>query len=287
MSRNTQLNTPSGQTKACIYAYTAQTRSPDVKTQIEACRAVAAASGLTVVKTEIDGGRGPRDGLARVLQAAESDVFDTLIVKTLDRISRKTEDLWPVLVRLHMHKINLVAVDSGVIDLEKAGFEMTDHRPMVAKRVHAYVAPNDGADDSCSEADALAELQLEVREQGGVISSITSDWANSIEDGRDGLSDALQIAAQGGFDVLVVHNFGSMGYSLGLAVDFWRAFDKANVAVWSVESGLLCRNTVGLIEDVCEPFLVDSARWGGSRRHQQIVARRVALVEVGGRDGAF
>lgn len=262
MSRNTQLNIPSEQTKACIYAYTAQTRSPDVKTQIEACRAIAEASGLTIVKTEIDGGRGPRDGLARVLRNAGEGVFDTVVVGSLDRFSRKPVDLWPVLVRLHMHKINLVTVDAGVIDLENAGFEMTDHRPMVAKRVHAYVAPGDSVDGSCTEAAAVAELEVEVREQGGVISSITSDWGIPIGGGRDGLSDALQIAAKGGFDVLVVQNFGSMGHTLSQAIDFWRAFYKANVVVWSVEDGLLCRNTVGLIEAVCEPFLVDTARWG-------------------------
>lgn len=156
MSRNTQLNTPSEQTKACIYAYTAQTRSPDVKTQIEACRAIAEASGLTILKTEIDGGRGPRDGLARVLRNAGEGVFDTV-----------------------------------VIDLENAGFEMTDHRPMVAKRVHAYVAPGDSVDGSCTEAAAVAELEVEVREQGGVISSITSDWGIPIGGGRDGLSLSL------------------------------------------------------------------------------------------------
>nr|WP_315054419.1 recombinase family protein [uncultured Brevundimonas sp.] len=102
MSRNEQLNPLMEQTKACIYVHTAQTRSQDVKAQIEACRAVADASGLTVVKTEIDGGRGPRDGLARVLQDAESGLFDTLIVMTIGRISREAVELLPVLVRLRI-----------------------------------------------------------------------------------------------------------------------------------------------------------------------------------------
>ncbi|QBQ49552.1 recombinase family protein [Brevundimonas naejangsanensis] len=117
--------------RACIYAYTAQTCSPEVDKQVLACRAVALANDFAIEKTEIDGGRsGPnmigRDGLARVLQAAEAGEFDTLIIKSLDRLGRDANVSASILVRLQMYRIQLVTADAGVISLEDAAVRMVE-----------------------------------------------------------------------------------------------------------------------------------------------------------------
>jgi len=117
--------------RAYIYAYTAQIRSPDVEKQVLACRAVAVANDLLIVKTEIDGGRcGPnmvgRDGLARVLKAAEAGEFDALIIKRVDRLGRVSSEVVSLLVRLNMHGIQLLTADSGAISLEEAAVGMVE-----------------------------------------------------------------------------------------------------------------------------------------------------------------
>lgn len=117
--------------RAYIYAYTAQIRSPDVEKQVRACRAVAVANDLLIVKTEIDSGRcGPnmvgRDGLARVLRAAEAGEFDTLIIKSIDRLGRVSSEVVSLLVRLNMYRIQLLTADSGLISLEEATVGMVE-----------------------------------------------------------------------------------------------------------------------------------------------------------------
>lgn len=117
--------------RAYIYAYTAQIRSLDVEKQVLACRAVAVANDLLIVKTEIDGGRcGPnmvgRDGLARVLKAAEAGEFDALIIKRVDRLGRVSSEVVSLLVRLNMHGIQLLTADSGAISLEEAAVGMVE-----------------------------------------------------------------------------------------------------------------------------------------------------------------
>lgn len=85
------------QKRAYVYVDTAQTRSPDVTKQVFACRAVAGARGLVIVKTEIDGGRcGPneagRDGRARLLEATEAARYWTLASLITDLGHQGDED---------------------------------------------------------------------------------------------------------------------------------------------------------------------------------------------------
>lgn len=117
--------------RAYIYAYTAQTRSPDVDKQVLACRAVALANDLAIVKTEIDGGRSGqnmsgRDGLARVLKAAEAGEFDTLIIESVDRFGGDANVSASILVRLQMYRIQLVTADGGVVSLEETAVSMVE-----------------------------------------------------------------------------------------------------------------------------------------------------------------
>jgi DNA invertase Pin-like site-specific DNA recombinase len=106
--------------RAYVYVYTAQIRSPDVKEQVLACRAVAGALGLVIVKTEIDGGRcGPneagRDGRARLLEAAEAGKYDTLIIQNCDRLSRNRCDAAGVMAQLAANGIEILTVDNGLV----------------------------------------------------------------------------------------------------------------------------------------------------------------------------
>lgn len=117
--------------RAYIYAYTVQTRSPDVDKQVLACRAVALANDLAIVKTEIDGGRSGqnmigRDGLARVLKAAEAGEFDTLIIKSIDRFGGDANVSASILVRLQMYRIQLLTADGGVVSLEETAVRMVE-----------------------------------------------------------------------------------------------------------------------------------------------------------------
>lgn len=117
--------------RAYIYVYTAQTRSPDVDKQVLACRAVALAGDLAIVKTEIDGGRSGqnmigRDGLARVLKAAEAGEFETLIIESVDRFGGDAHVSASILVRLQMYRIHLVTAAGGVVNLEETAVRMVD-----------------------------------------------------------------------------------------------------------------------------------------------------------------
>lgn len=108
------------QKRAYVYVYTAQTRSPDVKKQVLACRAVAGAHELVIMKTEIDGGRcGPneagRDGRARLLEAAEAGKFDTLIIQNCDRLSRNLCDAVSVMAQLAAYGVEILTVDNGMV----------------------------------------------------------------------------------------------------------------------------------------------------------------------------
>ncbi|MNU80286.1 hypothetical protein D3C71_699140 [compost metagenome] len=106
--------------RAYVYVYTAQTRSPNVKKQVLACRAVAGAHELVIVKTEIDGGRcglneAGRDGRARLLEAAEAGKFDTLIIQNCDRLSRNLRDAASVMAQLAAYGIEILTVDNGMV----------------------------------------------------------------------------------------------------------------------------------------------------------------------------
>lgn len=109
--------------RACIYVYTAQVRSADVARQVKACRQAAEHQGLSLHKTEIDGGRcgrglAGRDGLVRVLEGAASGEFGTLIVKSIDRFSHDVIDVMAVLAQLKRCRINLLTVDGGRVDID-------------------------------------------------------------------------------------------------------------------------------------------------------------------------
>lgn len=123
MRTNPKTDCPSKEKKACIYVYTAQVRSSDVKRDIEACRKLAEERGFIIVKTEIDGGRGVRDGLKRVLRGAKAGDFGSLIIRGLGRFGRHASDIIAVLVQLKMYKVNLLTTEGGATDLESAGFD--------------------------------------------------------------------------------------------------------------------------------------------------------------------
>ncbi|MNE87935.1 hypothetical protein D3C80_1851830 [compost metagenome] len=75
-----------------------------------------------------------RDGLARVLKAAEAGEFDTLIIKSIDRLGRDLNEVVSLLVRLHMYRIQLLTADGGVVSLEETAVGMVECAVVLQKR---------------------------------------------------------------------------------------------------------------------------------------------------------
>ncbi len=114
--------------RAAIYARfsTELQRDRSIEDQVALCRQHAHAQGLSVVATYEDRARSGasifgRDGLERMLAAADARAFDCIVVEALDRLSRDMADLAGIHRRLNFLGIELRAVHDGVADTVTVG----------------------------------------------------------------------------------------------------------------------------------------------------------------------
>lgn len=109
--------------RAVIYARfsTELQHERSIADQVELCRAHAHRDGLIVVAVHEDRARSGasllgRPGLATLMQAAEAQAFDVVVVEALDRLSRDIADLAGLHRRLQFLGIEIRAVHDGVAD---------------------------------------------------------------------------------------------------------------------------------------------------------------------------
>lgn len=117
---------PSG-TPVAIYVRTATTTTATAtNNQIQACRQFAQALDWVEVGAYIDAACSgstvtDRDGLSRMVSAAERGEFSVLLVAQLDRISRNPGALYRTVEDLHAFGVQVCTVDRGMIaDIELA-----------------------------------------------------------------------------------------------------------------------------------------------------------------------
>lgn len=94
--------------------------------QVELCRAYAKREGLSVVATFDDRARSGasligRDGIIRMMTAALDRQFETVIVESLDRLSRDQEDLAGLWKRLSFAGVDVRTVHEGRADAIQIG----------------------------------------------------------------------------------------------------------------------------------------------------------------------
>lgn len=109
--------------RAYLYVYTSQTRSPEVAEQVLAGRRLAEGAGYTIAKTEIDGGRNTsslahRDGLRRLLAAAGERKFDALILQDTSCLPHNPMDVFAVLTQFCIHGVEIHSVSEGLVDTQ-------------------------------------------------------------------------------------------------------------------------------------------------------------------------
>ncbi len=109
--------------RAAIYARfsTELQNEKSTEDQIALCRTYAARNGLDVVAVYEDKARSGasvfgRDALARLMEAAGQNAFDTVVVEALDRLSRDMADLAGLHKRLSFLGIEIQAVHDGIAD---------------------------------------------------------------------------------------------------------------------------------------------------------------------------
>lgn len=119
---------PSG-TPVAIYVRTATTTTATaINNQIEVCRQFAQALDWVEVGAYIDAACSgstvtDRDGLSRMVSAAERGEFSVLLVAQLDRISRNPVALRRTVVDLQAVGVQVCTVDQGMIDDIDLAFE--------------------------------------------------------------------------------------------------------------------------------------------------------------------
>lgn len=97
-----------------------------VEDQYRLCEEYAARSGIQIVARYSDKARSGttiigRDGLLSLLQDAKSGGWTCIIVESLDRLSRDTEDLAGIHKRLTFAGIDIIAVHEGLADAMQVG----------------------------------------------------------------------------------------------------------------------------------------------------------------------
>lgn len=114
--------------RAAIYARYSTDHQNDrsIDDQIELCRTHAEKSELSVIAQYSDRARTSaslfgRDGILDLIEDAKTGRFDTVIVESLDRVSRDQADLAGVFKRLSHYGVQLVAVHDGVADAVQVG----------------------------------------------------------------------------------------------------------------------------------------------------------------------
>jgi site-specific DNA recombinase len=111
----------------CRVSSDEQRERQSIQTQIEECRAYAAAKGLTVVDQYLDDGyKGTvpvedRPGGARLMRDAAAGLFHTVIVFKIDRLARQQSILHLLYERFVSLKIGIVGIKDGIDTTTKAG----------------------------------------------------------------------------------------------------------------------------------------------------------------------
>lgn len=108
--------------RAAIYArYSSENQRPEsIEDQVGACRRLAAERGFVILEDQIysdqakSGARRDREGLAALIEAASSGVFDVVLVDDLSRLARDNYLMLSVLAELHFEKVRVVSVADGL-----------------------------------------------------------------------------------------------------------------------------------------------------------------------------
>ena len=112
---------------AAVYCRLAHEDSIAMECQKYCLRRWAVDNGYNVVDeiTEVGSGiRLDRPGLTKVMRAIQEKGVDTLVVKNLDRLVRKSLDAYQILEILKEKGVNLICVDEEpTIDLTAIRFE--------------------------------------------------------------------------------------------------------------------------------------------------------------------
>lgn len=113
---------------AAIYARFSSELQSDrsIEDQFALCEEYAKKNGFDIVARYSDRARSGttiigRDGLLDILQDSKSGRFASIIVESLDRISRDTEDLAGIYKRLTFGGVEIIAVHEGVADAMQIG----------------------------------------------------------------------------------------------------------------------------------------------------------------------
>jgi site-specific DNA recombinase len=109
---------------AVIYARQSKDREGEgaaVARQLDACRAIAKANGLTVteeiVDNDVSASKGTRQGFIRLVGAVRQGETDTIIVWATDRLYRRLRDLVDLVELAQDHKLTILSARSGDLDL--------------------------------------------------------------------------------------------------------------------------------------------------------------------------
>lgn len=100
--------------KFASYIRTATECPHSIEAQLDSLRTWTAgqesAMGNIYIDEAVSGISQERPELERLLADAEQGIFDTVVVTTLDRISRNRTDLETICTRLTAHSVSIVAV---------------------------------------------------------------------------------------------------------------------------------------------------------------------------------
>lgn len=114
--------------RAAIYARYSSALQSDrsIEDQVELCRAHAKREGMQIVGVYEDRARSGasvagREGLERLRADAAAGRFDTIVMESLDRLSRDMEGLGAVFKRLTHHGVTITQVHGGVADVVDIG----------------------------------------------------------------------------------------------------------------------------------------------------------------------
>lgn len=105
-----------GKKRVAIYCRLAREDSVTMECQRNYLRRWAVKGGYEVVDEIAEIGSGvqlDRPGLTKAMQAVQEKRIDALVVKDLDRLTRKTLDAFQIMEKLKEQGVDLICVDGG------------------------------------------------------------------------------------------------------------------------------------------------------------------------------
>ena len=110
--------------RCAVYArYSSDKQSPSsIGDQVRKCREYAKAKGWEVLDdhlysdSAISGATSEREGLKRLMAAAQAKSFDIVLIDDTSRLSRKLSDALNLSDRLHFAGVRIVFVSQGIVD---------------------------------------------------------------------------------------------------------------------------------------------------------------------------